>query len=152
MSRSRFPLVVYNAVRIIPAKTIPPMETQIRKILGGVIRSVFLSATTRLQTNTRTLYPHIPIFLREKRRPSHPPSPLPGPDSIAPTALVSPMLKYLGIAMSAPEPSSAMMGSTCSQGVSPDLVHLLEASSLHRHVLSAMSTPEAPRCCALRTY
>ena len=56
------------------------------------------------------------------------------------------------MAMSAPDPSSAIMGSTCSQGVSCALEQTCVASSLQRHVLSAIITPDAPRCCALRTW
>ena len=53
--------------------------------------------------------------------------------------------------MSPPDPSSAMMGSTCSQETSGCFWHCPFCSSLHRQVLSAMITPTAPRCCALRT-
>lgn len=67
------------------------------------------------------------------------------------TVVVQYRSQYLGMVISEREPSSAIIGSTCSQGTSTFLVHVFVSSSLQRHVWSAMMTPIAPRCCALRT-
>jgi hypothetical protein len=51
-------------------------------------------------------------------------------------------MRKLGMEMSAPDPSSAMIGSVFSHVEDP--LALRQAVSEHRHALSAMMTPAAP--------